>query len=288
MNHLPIYHATKIGPDNKEILRINARLLTDFLVKFLQEECIKRRSIKKAVIGVSGGVDSSVTAFLCQRAFGSGNVTAFCMPYKLSSPESLDHAKLIIDLLKIQSRTINITSMVDGYLAENEPDASPLRIGNICARARMIVLYDQSAKLHALPIGTGNKTERMFGYFTWHADDAPPINPLGDVFKSQVYMLASYLGVPDVIIKKAPTADLVPGQTDEGDWGISIERADVILAYLMQGFTKQQLIENGFDKKDVENVYTRVATTHWKRHLPTVAMISNTAINEFYLRPVDY
>lgn len=284
---MPVYSAKPFDPESDAHLKIDAGLVADWLVRFLIDESLRRRKISKAVLGLSGGVDSAVVAYLCARAFGTENVTAFQMPYKLSSPDSLAHAKLVVDDLGIISRTIDITGMADGYLAE-EPEASPARIGNVCARSRMIVLFDQSAKLGALPIGTGNKTERLFGYFTWHADDAPPINPLGDLFKTQVWQLARELGVPSVIVEKPATADLVKGQTDEGDFGITYARADRILNYLVSGYRPDKLIELGFPAEEVRLVERRVASTHWKRRLPTVAMLSTTAIGEYYLRPVDY
>jgi NAD+ synthase len=228
-----------------------------------------------------------VVAYLCARAFGPTNVFAFRMPYKISSQESLDHAQLVIDDLGICERTVPITGMVDGYLAQ-EPEMTPSRLGNVCARSRMIVLFDQSAKLGALPIGTGNKSERLFGYYTWHADDSPPINPLGDLFKTQVWELARELGVPSEIVDKPATADLIQGQTDEGDFGITYVKADRILHHLVQGYTPEQLKAMGFPAVDVDLVWKRVDGTHWKRRLPTVAMLSSTAIGEYYLRPVDF
>jgi len=156
------------------------------------------------------------------------------------------------------------------------------------ARMRMITLFDLSAKHHAIPLGTGNKTERLLGYFTWHADDSPPINPLGDLFKTQVWALARHLGVPEVIVGKAPSADLVAGQTDEGDLGISYEKADEILNWLLNGYTADDLTARGFDAKEIATVKRRLDGTHWKRRLPTVAMISSSTIGESYLRPVDY
>ena len=152
----------------------------------------------------------------------------------------------------------------------------------------MTVLFDQSAKLGALPIGTGNKTERLLGYFTWHADDAPPLNPLGDLFKTQVWALARHLGVPLPIVDKPPSADLEAGQTDEADLGIAYARADAILAAILAGYGDEEIAARGEDPREVALVRRRVDGTHWKRHLPTTAMLSNTAINEFYLRPVDY
>jgi NAD+ synthase len=209
------------------------------------------------------------------------------MPYKISSQESLSHAQKVIDQLGIQEQTLEITAMVDGYLSQ-ESEISPQRLGNVCARARMIVLFDQSAKLGGLPIGTGNKSERLFGYYTWHADDSPPINPLGDLFKVQVWQLARELGVPEEIVSKPATADLIKGQTDEGDFGITYAKADRILHFLVQGYSVGKLKAMGFPASEVDLVVKRVATTHWKRRLPTVAMLSATAIGEYYLRPVDY
>jgi NAD+ synthase len=152
----------------------------------------------------------------------------------------------------------------------------------------MIVLFDQSAKYRALPVGTGNKTERLLGYFTWHADDSPPINALGDLFKTQVWQLARFLGVPDVIVSKPASADLIEGQTDERDFGISYAEADDILNWLVSGYSPTVLVARGFDPAKVELVRKRLAGTHWKRKLPTVAMVSATGIGEAYLRPVDY
>jgi NAD+ synthetase len=176
---------------------------------------------------------------------------------------------------------------VDGYLS-NEPDADGARRGNVMARVRMIALFDLSARHRALPLGTGNKTERLFGYFTWHADDSPPVNPLGDLFKTQVWALARHLGVPEVIVGKPASADLIQGQTDEGDFGISYAKAYELLNWMLSGYTPRDLVRRGFDAREVELVRKRLEGTHWKRRLPTVAMLSPTAIGESYLRPVDY
>ena len=267
-------------------LDIDPELTADWLVSFLREE-FERRGFEKAVLGLSGGVDSAVTAYLSAQALGKDNVIAMRMPYRTSNPDSLAHAQLVIDALGVQSRLIDISPAVDGYLA-SEPDADPARRGNVMARERMIVLFDQSAKFHGLPVGTGNKTERLLGYFTWHADDSPPINPLGDLFKTQVWQLAKFLGVPDVIVSKPASADLIEGQTDEGDFGISYAEADAILNWLLSGYNPASLVARGFDADKVELVRKRLAGTHWKRKLPTVALLSSTGIGESYLRPVDY
>jgi NAD+ synthetase len=267
-------------------LALDCELTTEWLVAFLRSE-FRRRGFEKAIVGMSGGVDSAVTGFLCARALGADNTIAVRMPYRTSSPQSMEHAKLIVDALGIRERTVDISAAVDGYL-EYEPDADGSRRGNVMARMRMIVLFDLSAKHHALPVGTGNKTERLFGYFTWHADDSPPINPLGDLFKTQVWELARYLGVPEVIINKPASADLIQGQTDEGDFGISYAKADEILNWLLSGYTPDDVVTHGFSRSDVEIVRKRLGSTHWKRKLPTVAMLSPTAIGESYLRPVDY
>jgi NAD+ synthetase len=266
---------------------VNPHITEQWLIAFLQDELVARRRIPQAVIGLSGGVDSAVTAFLCAKALGPQNVHAIRMPYKTSSAASLSDAHLVVEALGIHEHTIDISAAVDGYL-QYEPDADTRRRGNVMARVRMVVLFDQSAKFNALPIGTGNKTERLLGYFTWHADDTPPVNPIGDLYKTQVWELARHLGVPQALIDKAPSADLEANQTDEADLGITYAKADAILARMLEGYTDDQLAERGFERRDVQLVRRRLDGTHWKRHLPTTAMLTNTAINEFYLRPVDY
>ena len=283
---LPVVRVTSSRGTPPTPLAIDAALTEEWLVQFVRDE-MARRDFHCAVVGVSGGVDSAVTAYLAAKALGPKNVLGVRMPYRTSSKESLEHAQLVIDALGIDARTIDISAAVDGYLC-NEPDAEHGRRGNVMARMRMITLFDLAAKHRGIPLGTGNKTERLFGYFTWHADDSPPINPLGDLFKTQVWALAKHLGIPDVIVSKPPTADLVVGQTDEGDFGISYAKADEILNWLLSGFADDELAARGFDANEVAIVKKRVASTHWKRRLPTVAMLSGTAIGESYLRPVDY
>jgi NAD+ synthetase len=266
---------------------MDAALAQRWLTNFLRDEMIRRRSKNVAIVGVSGGVDSAVVAYLCAEALGAANVYGVRMPYRTSSSESFEHGGLVIRATGIHDLVIDISDAVDGYL-HHEPDASPTRRGNVMARQRMIVLFDQSAKYDGLPVGTGNKSERLLGYFTWHADDSPPINPIGDLFKTQVWELAKHLGIPKDIVEKPATADLIRGQTDEEDLGISYQRADLILNRILQGYRTEDIIASGFEPAEVELVTRRVNATHWKRHLPTTAMISATAINEYYLRPVDY
>lgn len=284
LSHLPRERAPVIHPNFEEgdPLAIDPDLVRRWLVSFLKDEVVRRRGFKKGIVGLSGGVDSALTAFLAAEALGTENVVGVRMPYRTSSPESLSHAQLVIDKLGIPSLTIDISDAVDGYLKQ-VGDVDPHRLGNVMARERMIVLFDLSAKHRALPLGTSNKAERLLGYFTWHGDDAPPVNPLGDLFKTQVWMLARHVGVPEEIVGKPATADLIKGQTDEGDLGVSYVHADRILYHLIRGEEPR-----GFTKGEVELVRKRLDSTHWKRKLPTVAVLSQTAIGEFYLRPVDY
>jgi NAD+ synthase (glutamine-hydrolysing) len=281
-------HADVVSPKISEPdpLAIDPELTRKWLVSFLKDELVRRRGFKKGLVGLSGGVDSALTAFLAAEALGKENVVGVRMPYRTSSPESLEHAQLVIDQLGIPSTTIDISAAVDGYLKQIG-EADPHRLGNIMARERMIVLFDLSALHKALPLGTSNKSERLLGYFTWHGDDAPPVNPLGDLFKTQVWELARHVGVPDAIVAKPATADLIKGQTDEGDLGVSYAVADRVLYHLIRGEEPKDE-EGGFSKKEVEIVRARLDSTHWKRRLPTVAVVSQTAIGEFYLRPVDY
>ena len=267
-------------------LEIDATLVEQWLVAFLRDE-FSRRGFTKAIVGISGGVDSAVVATLAARALGKENVIGVRMPYRTSSPDSLSHAQLLIDQLGILGRTLEITGAVDGYLAL-EPDADGARRGNVMARTRMIALFDLSAKHRALPLGTGNKSERLLGYFTWHADDSPPVNAIGDLFKTQVWALARHLGVPREIIEKPASADLVQGQTDEGDFGVSYAVADQVLNWILHGWNAAELVERGMPAEAIALVTKRLDSTHWKRKLPTVAMLSGAAIGESYLRPVDY
>lgn len=277
-----------VAPPERDPLAINPELARRWLVEFIRDEVRRRRGFERVVLGLSGGVDSALVAFLAAEALGEENVTVVRMPYRTSSPDSLDHAQLVIDTLGVPARTVDISAGVDGIAAAIDGPPDPPALGNIMARMRMITLFDLSARLRALPLGTGNKTERLFGYFTWHADDSPPVNPIGDLFKTQVWTLARHVGVPAVIVDKPASADLVQGQTDEADLGISYDKADHILHWLLSGYRPAQVEALGYTGAEVDLVQRRLDGTHWKRRLPTVAMLSQTAIGEYYLRPVDY
>ncbi len=277
-----------LGIIHEAKLNLDLDLVEKTLIEFIRDEVRRRRGFESVVVGVSGGVDSAVSLALACKALGPENVYGFRLPYRTSSQESLEHAALVLDMTQAQARTIEISDPIDLYVKEYEPGISPLRKGNLMARLRSIILFDQSARLDALPLGTGNKSERLLGYFTWHADDSPPINPLGDLFKTQVWALAQHLGIPEVIIEKPATADLVKGVTDEDEIGVSYHAADPILFGLVSGYSVEELVRGGFKEDEVELVSKRLQATHWKRELPTVAVLSSSAIGEFYLRPVDY
>jgi NAD+ synthase (glutamine-hydrolysing) len=275
-------------PGPADPLAIDGALTRHWLVEFIRDEVVRRRGFERVVIGLSGGVDSSLVAYLAAEALGPEHVLGVRMPYRTSSAESLEHAQLVIEALGIRGLTVDISAAVDGLAAAIGGTPDPARLGNVMARTRMITLFDLSAAHRALPLGTGNKTERLFGYFTWHADDSPPVNPIGDLFKSQVWALARHLGVPEVIVAKPASADLIQGQTDEGDFGISYPRADAILHWLLLGYRSPEIAGLGYSEDEIALVRRRLDSTHWKRRLPTVAMVSATAIGEYYLRPVDY
>ena len=268
-------------------LEINTSLVRQILVGFIESE-IRRAGFSHAVIGLSGGVDSSLSCLLTAEALGPKNVLAVQMPYKTSSPDSMEHARMIIEQSGVMEITVPITEMVDPYFARF-PEIDKIRKGNIMARARMMVLYDQSADFEGLVVGTGNKTEILLGYTTLYGDSACAINPMGDLYKTQVRQLAAAVGVPDVIIEKPPSADLWVGQTDEGELGFTYDDVDRLLLLLVdQRFSPEDCVEAGFDPSFVRDVLERIRGSQFKRVLPPIAKLSNRTVGYDFLYLRDW
>ena len=268
-------------------LSINTTLAREILTGFVKSE-ITRVGMSRAVVGLSGGLDSALSCALAVEALGAENVLAVRMPYKASSRDSLDHAQLLIDQLGVQNKTIEITDMVEP-LFNLDPQISKMRMGNIMARERMIVLYDQSEAFKGLVVGTSNKTEILLGYSTHYGDAASALNPIGDLYKTQVRQLSRALNIPAPIIDKPPSADLWEGQTDENELGFTYEDVDKLLFLLVdQRYSPQEAIEAGFNEKFVNAVTTRIRRNQFKRMLPPIAKISNRTIGYDFLYLRDW
>ncbi len=259
-------------------LDVQPELVTELLAGFLREE-VGVAGMSRAVVGLSGGVDSAVAAALCARAFGSADVLCVLMPYRTSNPESEAHGRLVAERLGVATRCVDITPMVDGYL-EKECVTDPTRRGNVMARCRMSVLYDLSVEWNGLVVGTSNKTEMLLGYSTQWGDSAHAVNPLGDLYKHQVYQLARYLELPVEVVEKAPSADLFEGQTDEAELGFTYAEADRLL-YLMvdRRFNVEELVAAGFDEAFVRSIAGRVVRNQFKRLPPVIAKLSRRTIS---------
>lgn len=265
-------------------LEINAPQAIDRLADFIART-VGEAGYSKVVLGVSGGVDSSLSAFLSVQALGAENVLCLRMPYRTSSPESLEHAQLVIDALGVSSKTIDISSAVDAIL-DNHPHASAVRRGNVMARVRMINVYDQSAAFPGLVVGTGNKTETLLGYCTLHGDGAFDFNPLADLYKAQVRQLAGELGVPEAIISKAPSADLWVGQTDEEELGYSYDDMDRLLYLLVEEkLSAQECASQGFDIEFVDSMIKRVRKYRFKSTLPRAGSIGQFPLSDLEALP---
>ena len=260
-------------------LAIHSPLVETVLVHFLREETL-HVGFSRAVVGISGGIDSAVSAALAARALGPENVLGVLMPYSLSNPDSAAHATLLAERLGIPTRTIEISAMADGYLNQEGVD-DRMRRGNVFARCRMIVLYDLSVEFGGLVIGTSNKTEILLGYSTQWGDAACAINPLGDLYKNQIVQLARHLDVPSEIVDKPPSADLFEGQTDEDELGFTYERVDRLLHYMVdERYTEAELLESGFELAFVKRIAKRVAAMQYKRVPPLIAKLSDRTVNQ--------
>lgn len=273
--------------DQNLSLEINTELVTRILTSFIRTE-IQRAGFERAVIGVSGGIDSALSCTLAAKALGPDNVLALFMPYATTSPESQAHAQQLIKLTGVRSETVEITPMVDPFL-ESIPETERIRRGNVLARMRMIVLYDRSMSFKGLVVGTGNKTEILLGYTTLYGDSACAINPIGDLYKTQVRQLARSLEIPEEIIEKPPSADLWVGQTDEGELGFTYEEVDRLLFRLVDSrYDPQACLAEGFKPEFVEAVLDRIRRSQYKRVMPPIAKLSNRTVGYDFLYLRDW
>lgn len=261
------------------MLSLNTDWLKRTLDIFIREE-VRKIGMNKVVVGLSGGVDSAVVAALAVSALGAENVHALIMPYRTSNPQSDAHARIFAEKLKISYEVLDISPAVDVFF-KSRPDASALRRGNKMARERMCCLYDYSAANPSLVIGTSNKTELLLGYGTIFGDLASAINPVGDLYKSQIWPLAKALGVPDEIVNKAPSADLWDGQNDEDDLGYSYDKIDRLLFYFIDlRYPDSFILEQGFQQEMIDDIRGRIQRSQFKRRPPVIAKLSDRTINQ--------
>jgi len=259
-------------------LDVQPDLVVDMLTRFLREE-LTHFGFRRGLLGLSGGVDSAVSAALAARALGPESVLGVLMPYRTSNPASEADGRLVAESLGIETRRVDVSAMADGYLDPGEI-TDPRRRGNVMARCRMIVLYDLSAEWSGLVIGTSNKTELLLGYSTQFGDSASAVNPLGDLYKHQVYQLAEHLDLPRRVIDKAPSADLFEGQTDEADLGFSYELADEVLYQMVdERVGEEELLRRGYERAVIERIARRVVRNQYKRLPPVIAKLSRRTIN---------
>lgn len=274
-------------PDISARLAINTAVARKMLTGFIADEISKTR-MSRAVIGLSGGIDSALSATLAAEALGAQNVLAVRMPYRTSSPDSLSDAEQVIQALGLPSITVEITPMAEPLFAQF-PDMSSTRRGNIMARLRMTLLYDQSAAWGGLVMGTSNKTELLLGYSTVYGDSGVALQPIGDLYKTQVRQLAAALDIPLAVQTKAPSADLWEGQTDEGELGFTYADVDQALFLLVdERYTVEEVVEGGFAHPFVEKVWQRVKVNHYKRTMPNIAKLSRRTIGHDFLYLRDY
>jgi NAD+ synthase len=258
-------------------LALDSPLAISILTSALKEE-VEKAGFHKVVLGLSGGIDSALSLYIAVQAFGKDNVIAVCMPYRTSSASSLTDAQKAILDTGVQSLTVDISPQIDAYF-ELMPEATPLRKGNKMARERMTILYDLSAHYNALVVGTSNRTELLLGYGTQFGDAASAVNPLGDLYKTQVRQLSKFIGVPSSILEKAPSADLWEDQTDEKELGFSYFDVDRFLYHLLdKRLSREQLVQQGFSDTLMEQVIKRIARNQYKRRMPLIIKISNRTV----------
>lgn len=268
-------------------LKINPELVTDILCRFIRVE-IRRAGFERVVVGLSGGIDSSVVTFLCARALEPQNVLAVTMPYKTSSEATRRDSQAVVEQLGVRTLDVPITAQIDAYFA-HVGEASQLRLANKCARERMTVLYDQSAGFGALVAGTSNKSELLLGYGTQFGDMASAINPIGDLYKTQLYDLAAYLNIPEHIRSKQPTGDLWIGQTDEGELGFSYAEVDRLLVLMVdRRWRRAELLQAGFATEFVDRVATMIRRNHYKRRMPVIAKLSHRTMDRDFRYARDW
>ena len=269
-------------------LELDAPATAAILEAFVKEE-LKKAGFKKAVIGLSGGVDSALAAAITVGAIGAENLKGVMMPYKSSNPNSLKDAEAVAAHLGIETCKVEITPMVDAFFDTYEKDANGLRRGNVMARNRMIVLYDFSSKDNSLVMGTGNKTEILLGYSTMFGDSAYAINPIADLYKTQVWALSKHYGIPAGVIEKAPSADLWEGQTDEDELGFSYETADQVLFLMVdQRMPLEKIVDMGFSEDVVNAIARRMKVTQFKRNPPIMARLDGRTVGKDFRYPTDW
>ena len=269
-------------------LQLDPALVTRVLEGFIRDE-IGKFGINRAVVALSGGIYSALSCTLAVRALGSNSVLAVLMPYRTSNPASRGDAETLVRQLNIASVLIDISPAVDGITDQLNDKPSDLRRGNVMARTRMTALYDQSESFGGLVVGTSNKTELLLGYGTQHGDMASAVNPIGDLYKTQVRALSEALDIPEAILEKAPSADLWEGQSDEDELGFDYELADQVLYLLIdEQFTADDLASDGYDSAIVNNVLRRIETSQFKRRLPVIAKLSHRTIDRDFRYPRDW
>jgi NAD+ synthase len=268
-------------------LHLNASQTVKVLEIFLRDE-LRRTGFGKAVIGLSGGIDSALSAYFTAHAIGKENLHCIMMPYKTSSPDSLRDAKEIITDLGVSSEVVDITPMADAYFAMNQV-MDKLQMGNVMARLRMIVLYDRSHSRQALVIGTSNKTESLLGYTTLFGDNASALNPIGDLYKTQVRQLSAFLNIPKNVLDKAPSADLWSGQTDEQEMGLKYDEVDLLLYHMVDlRESDAELLTHGFGQDLITKVRGMIRRSQFKRMPPVIAKISPRTVNIDFRYPRDW